>query len=418
MKIRALSVSELNKYIRRMITNDPILNHIILKGEVSNLKYHGSGHLYFSLKDKQSKINCVMFKDKTSELKFEVINGMSIIVKGYVSIFERDGQYQLYVNEIQPDGIGMLTLAFEQLKSKLEKEGIFDFDHKKSIPLFPKKIAVVTSPTGAAIRDILSVAQRRNPCVDMVLYPVLVQGERASMEIASAIEKINQNPGKIDLIILSRGGGSIEELWAFNEEIVARSIYHSKIPIISAVGHETDYTIADFAADIRAATPSAASELAVPRMSDIQATLEHLLNKMNLFISKVLRDKRDQMQTFNQNILHQCVSDRLKEEHQMLEILQKDIQNNIRVKLETCRGKMLSCISKLEAINPLSTIARGYAMVWGIDHNRPIDTVNKINVEDKINIMLTDGCLSCRVVGKTKEDKLLEQFRGFKVTKE
>ena len=270
MKLKALTVTELNKYIKKIINSDPILNNVLVKGEISNFKHHSSGHMYLTLKDESCKINCIIFREQALKLKFQASNGLKIIAKGYVSTFDRDGQYQIYINTMEPDGLGSLYLAYEQLKNKLYEEGLFDLGHKKKIPCFPLKIGVVTSPTGAAIRDIISVIKRRNKLVDVLVYPVLVQGENAASQIAAAIEQLNSPNWKVDTIIVGRGGGSIEELWAFNEEIVARSIYKSEIPVISAVGHETDFTIADLAADLRAPTPSAAAEIAVPSILEIE----------------------------------------------------------------------------------------------------------------------------------------------------
>ncbi|QZY56956.1 exodeoxyribonuclease VII large subunit [Crassaminicella profunda] len=417
MRIRSLTVSELNKYIKKILSSDPILNHIHLKGEISNFKAHGSGHFYFSLKDEKSKINCVMFKGNNQRIKFIPENGMKVLVKGYVSAYERDGQYQLYIEEMEPDGIGALYLAFEQLKIKLEKSGLFDSAKKQKIPFFPKKIAVVTSPTGAAIRDIISVIKRRNHYVDIVIYPVLVQGENAAGEISKAIDQINQNATSTDLIIIGRGGGSIEELWAFNEEVVAQSIFHSKIPIISAVGHETDYTISDFVADLRAPTPSSAAELAVPRILDIKYALQTYYNKMNASLSQGLKEKRNALVKVDETKLLSYLQNRINEERQTLDLVQKDLSNHAHMKLESYKARLVGSIAKLEAINPLSTILRGYAIVFDKDHNQIINTIEKVSQGDSINIMLTDGVASCIVTEKEKEEHLFEYISKFKTQK-
>ncbi|QXM06026.1 exodeoxyribonuclease VII large subunit [Crassaminicella indica] len=415
MRIRALTVSELNKYIKKVLSSDPILNHITLKGEISNFKAHGSGHFYLSLKDKHSKINCVMFKGNNVKLKFFPENGMQVIVKGYISTYERDGQYQMYIEEMEPDGIGALHLAFEQLKIKLKKEGLFDPDKKLPIPFFPKKIAVVTSPTGAAIRDIISVVTRRNNYVDILIYPVLVQGENAGLEIAKAIDEINKNFTDIDLIIIGRGGGSLEELWAFNENNVARSIYLSKIPIISAVGHETDYTIADFVADLRAPTPSAAAELAVPRILDIKYTLQTFYDKINFSLSQILKEKRNKLIQVDETKLQIHLQSKVDEKRQTIDILQKDLLNHMHMRLEKSKTRLISSITKLEAINPLSTITRGYSIVFDEKHQRTINSIEKINKGDCINIMLTDGIASCIVTKKEKEDYFFERISKFEI---
>lgn len=410
MRIRTLSVSDLNKYIKKLLTTDPILNNITLKGEISNLKMHSSGHVYFSMKDEKSKINCVMFKENSESLRFDVVDGMKVIAKGFVSIFERNGQYQMYVQEMEPDGIGALYLAFEQLKGKLEKEGLFDPSRKKTIPRFPQKIAVVTSPTGAAIRDIVSIIKRRNDYVDIVIYPVLVQGENASIEIAQAIEKINENPKNVDLIIIGRGGGSIEELWAFNEEIVARSIASSEVPIISAVGHETDYTISDFVADLRASTPSAAAELAALPIADVKNNLDNLYHRANTLLIHYLKEKRNQLAILNESKILTLVQDKLSEERQAVDMLQNSLLQNTYAMLEACKIRLISNISKLEALNPLATILRGYGVVFDQDINQIIKSVEDVNVGDYINIMLTNGILSCWVKERKKEDHIFEYF--------
>lgn len=418
MRIRALSVSELNKYIKKILNSDPILNNIVLKAEISNLKTHGSGHLYFSLKDEHSKINCVMFKVHNQKIRFGLVNGMKVIAKGYVSVYERDGQYQIYINEMEPDGIGAFYLAFEQLKLKLKNEGLFDVAHKKEIPFFPKKIAIVTSPTGAAIKDIISVIKRRNNYVDIFLFPVLVQGENASIQISEAINKINSQFKDMDLIIVGRGGGSIEELWTFNEEIVARSIAKSEIPIISAVGHESDYTICDFVADLRAPTPSAAAELAVPRTLDIKTLIDTFYNHMNTSVSNYLKEKRSQLAAFDNIKIFSLAQNKLHEERKTLDMLQKDLFNHSRLKLEATRTRMMENVSKLEAINPFATILRGYAIVLNDKEEKIIKSVEQANKGDYISIMLTDGKLSCIVEDKEKEDHLFECFYKSKTSKQ
>jgi exodeoxyribonuclease VII large subunit len=417
MRIKSLTVSELNKYIKKLLSSDPILNHIHLKGEISNFKAHGSGHFYLSLKDEKSKINCVMFKGNNQRIQFIPENGMKILVKGYVSSYERDGQYQLYIEEMEPDGIGALYLAFEQLKKKLEEMGLFDPAKKQKIPFLAKKIAVVTSPTGAAIRDIISVIKRRNPYVELTIYPVLVQGENAAPDISKAIDEINKHRKDLDLIIMGRGGGSIEELWAFNEEIVAQSIYSSKIPIISAVGHETDYTISDFVADLRAPTPSAAAELAVPRILDIEYTLNTYYDKMNDSLSQILKDKRNTLLKVDEIKLKSYLQNRINEERQTTDLLQKDLTNHCRIQLETSKGRLVRSIAKLEGINPLSTILRGYAIVFDKEHKKTISTIEKVKEGDNINIMLINGVVSCIVTKKEKEEHFLEYITKFKASK-
>jgi exodeoxyribonuclease VII large subunit len=417
MRIRTLTVSELNKYVKKLLNYDPILNNISVKGEISNLKFHGNGHVYFSLKDQQSKINCVLFKSYCQSIKFELHDGLHIIVKGYVSIFERDGQYQLYAENIEPEGIGALYLAFEQLKDKLEKEGLFDPSLKKNLPPFPKKIALITSLTGAAVQDILSVIQRRNHCIEIMIFPVLVQGENAAMQISEAIRRANCCFDDIDIIILARGGGSIEELWAFNEEIVARSIFDSRIPIISAIGHETDYTIADFVSDLRAPTPSAAAELAVPRIIDMKDKIEISYQRINELIVQKIRDKRNELKQWDESKLLSYMKDRLAQNAQWLDTLQKDLISNLKMKLQTCKGNLNENAAKLEALSPISTISRGYSVLFDLKNNDSIDSILKTKIGQPIKILLKDGFLFCTVDKKEKEDNLLERIEKFKTTR-
>jgi len=416
MRIRTLTVSELNKYVKKLLNCDPILNNISVKGEISNLKFHGNGHVYFSLKDQQSKINCVLFKSYCQSVKFELHDGLHIIVKGYVSIFERDGQYQLYVENIEPEGIGSLYLAFEQLKEKLEKEGLFDPSLKKPLPPFPKKIALITSPTGAAVQDILSVIQRRNHCVDITIFPVLVQGENAAAQISEAIRRANRCFDDIDIIILARGGGSIEELWAFNEEIVARSIFDSRIPIISAIGHETDYTIADFVSDLRAPTPSVAAELAVPRLINIKSKIEMSYRRINELIVQKVKDKRNELKQLDELKLLSYMKDKIAQNTQWLDSLQKDLISSLKMKLQTYKGNLNENAAKLEALSPISTISRGYSVLFDLEKNDSIDSILNVEIGQRVKILLKDGFLFCTVDKKEKEDNLLERIQTFKTT--
>ncbi|HHY90497.1 MAG TPA: exodeoxyribonuclease VII large subunit, partial [Clostridiales bacterium] len=374
------------------------------------------GHVYFSLKDQQSKINCVLFKSYCQSVKFELHDGLHIIVKGYVSIFERDGQYQLYVENIEPEGIGSLYLAFEQLKEKLEKEGLFDPSLKKPLPPFPKKIALITSPTGAAVQDILSVIQRRNHCVDITIFPVLVQGENAAAQISEAIRRANRCFDDIDIIILARGGGSIEELWAFNEEIVARSIFDSRIPIISAIGHETDYTIADFVSDLRAPTPSVAAELAVPRLIDIKSKIEMSYRRINELIVQKVKDKRNELKQLDELKLLSYMKDKIAQNTQWLDSLQKDLISSLKMKLQTYKGNLNENAAKLEALSPISTISRGYSVLFDLEKNDSIDSILNVEIGQRVKILLKDGFLFCTVDKKEKEDNLLERIQTFKTT--
>ncbi|MBB6216631.1 exodeoxyribonuclease VII large subunit [Anaerosolibacter carboniphilus] len=403
MKLRALSVSELNKYIKRIIGSDPILNNIHLKGEVSNFKIHSSGHAYFSLKDDKSKINCIMFRDDVSKVKYRITEGLNVIVKGYVSTYERDGLYQLYVHEIEPEGLGSLYLALQQLKEKLEEEGLFDRMYKKNIPSFPKKIAVITSLTGAAIRDILSIIQRRNPTIHVVIIPVTVQGEAAGAEISHAIGMVNHRDD-IDVIILGRGGGSIEELWAFNEEVVARSIFSSQIPIISAVGHETDYTISDLVADLRAPTPSAAAELAVPMYRDIKNHLDMYMQYMHISLNKFLKEKRSCLEKCDELQLERRLRNKLREEKQHLDITFSNLQIQSKRMIDKSRSALTGYGHKLDVLNPFATLRRGYSITLDHSNRKVITSIEKIKVGDDINIMLTNGEVLCKVTDVVREE--------------
>ncbi len=291
MEQRYLTVNALTKYIKRKFDADPHLQDCYVKGEISNFKQHSSGHMYFTLKDDKSRLTAVMFARENRHIKFEPENGMQVLIRGDLTVYEQTGQYQIYIKEMKPDGIGELFLAYEQLKEKLTKEGLFSQEYKKALPRYPNTVGIITSPTGAAIRDILTTIKRRYPIANIILLPALVQGDQAAPSIANAISQANDN-GNIDVLIVGRGGGSIEELWAFNEEIVARAIFSSKIPIISAVGHETDFTIADFVADLRAPTPTAAAELAVPHIDEL---IERILNRK----TRLLRSMKEKINTRN-----------------------------------------------------------------------------------------------------------------------
>lgn len=404
MQIKALSVSEVSQYIKRIITSDPILSHIHVKGEISNFKFHSSGHMYFTLKDQNSKINCVMFRSNCERLKFLPEEGMSIVCKGSISIYERDGQYQLYVNEMEPGGIGALYLAYQQLKEKLEKEGLFDIKYKKEIPYMPKKVAIITSPTGAAIKDIISIILRRFPIVELLVFPVLVQGEAAAASIVNAIEQCN-SLSDIDVAIVGRGGGSIEELWAFNEVNVAMAIFNSKIPIISAVGHETDYTIADFVADLRAPTPSAAAEFVVPNIIEVNNYLISIQKR--LFYSMKNRINRlDQRLSFIQN--NYCFKyplNNIYSRQKHIDDLANKLIKSIQAKKEINQRHLIFLGERLNGLSPLSILSRGYSIVRDKD-DKIINSVTQVRPDNVITIDLLDGELNCRVIDSKKEEKV------------
>ncbi len=393
MKLRALDISEANSYIKRILTNDPILYNLRVKGEISNFKVHSSGNVYLSLKDERSKLNCIIFRSNYDK-SLNLDNGVKIIASGYISVYERDGAYQLYINEVEIEGIGNLYIEFNKLKEKLKKEGLFDTKYKKEIPKMPRAIGIVTSPTGAVIRDIINVTKRRFPKVDIKLYPVNVQGERSAQDICEGIEFFNRMEN-VDTIIVGRGGGSLEELWSFNEEIVAREVFKSKIPIISAVGHETDFTICDFVSDMRAPTPSAAAEIATPDLSQIYYRLDNIRNRMNRSLNnQVILDNEKLVNTFdkiNNYMKNSVIRDKVIQLDQIYDKINFRIEQN----LETSKEKLSKKAALLHNLSPLATISRGYSIVE--KDGQVINSIEEVNINEKINITLKDGSLECNV---------------------
>jgi|LSQX01.2.fsa_nt_gb exodeoxyribonuclease VII large subunit len=396
-----LTVSELNRYIKEMFSQDLILSQLWIKGEISNFKHHYSGHMYFTLKDEKSLIKCVMFKSYTYSMKFTPENGMKIIARGYVSVFERDGQYQLYVEEMQPDGLGSLYIAFEQLKKKLQDEGLFDKNIKKKLPYLPKSIGVITSSTGAVIRDIINVTGRRFPNIAIKIFPVAVQGPQAAPMISRAIKTLNKLEC-VDLIILARGGGSLEELWPFNEETVARGIFKSKIPIISAVGHETDFTIADFVADVRAPTPSAAAEIAVPEKRVlIRKTIDLKLRLQNSLV-KSININRVRYERLEGSIVFKQPYNVINQERVRLDNLCRHMYNALFTRKEKTRMRMRFLIDKLDMLSPLNVLSRGYGIVKSKYTNTLVKSVEDIKIDDKVEITLKDGTIDAGVLSIIK----------------
>lgn len=391
MKLRALDISEANSYIKRILSNDPILYNLKVKGEISNLKIHNSGNVYLSLKDEFSKLNCVIFKDNYDK-NLELKNGSKIIASGYVSIYERDGLYQLYINSIEIEGLGNLYIEFNKLKEKLINEGLFDEKYKKSIPKIPKSIGVITSETGAVIRDIINIIKRRYPKVSIKLYPVNVQGIKSKFDICEGIRFFNQMQN-VDTIILGRGGGSIEELWSFNEEIVAREIFNSKIPIISAVGHETDFTICDFVSDMRAPTPSAAAEIATPSLDDMYFKLENIKSRMNKSLTKIIEMDEYKLKSIfekiNNNLELYTLKDKIIQLDNIYDKISFEIENNITTK----REHLIKSGSILHNLSPLSTIERGYSVVQ--KNGKLINSIKDLKLNESIDITLKDGNLEC-----------------------
>ena len=403
MNRKVFTVSHVNSYIKSLIDRDYVLSNIWVEGEISNFKRHSSGHIYFTLKDKDGAISCIMFRSSAASLLFNPQNGMNVVVKGSVSVYEKRGQYQIYVNQMDKKGIGALYEEYERLKEKLEREGLFLQEYKKAIPSFPKVVGIITSPTGAAIRDIIQVSKRRNPNIQLVVYPVLVQGEKAAADIAQAINAMNQW-GKADLLIVGRGGGSLEDLWAFNEEIVARAIFQSDIPVISAVGHETDFTISDFVADLRAPTPSAAAELAVPLLKDLNIRIVNSFKMINNIIEDKISLGRDKLYNINNSIPFKRPLNTIYEKQQYLDNLEKILDNRIKQILEKKKSSLVKEIQTLEALSPLNTLVRGYSITLNSKgHN--ISSITELKVDDSIHVKLKDGIIDATVTGIQKEEE-------------
>ena len=391
----AISVSKLNSYIKDKIADDEYLNNVLVKGEISNFKNHYTGHMYFTLKDENSLIKCIMFKSYAQRLNFMPKDGMKVFVLGGVSVFERDGVYQIYVKAMQEDGIGVLYKKYEELKQRLEQEGYFDETHKQKIPLMPKTIGVLTSQTGSVIRDIINVSTRRNPNVNIRLFPVPVQGEGAAEKIANGIKFMNDNK-LADVLILARGGGSLEDLWPFNEEIVAHAIYNSEIPIISAVGHETDFSISDFVSDLRAPTPSAAAELAVPDIYEIKQKINTYQNRLRLTLIKKVEIMKLRYQKCMSSRVFKEPLRNINDNYLKIDSYIKRLENVIKTKQKEEKTKYIELISKLDALSPLKTLTRGYSIVE--QNDKIIKSAKDLNAGDKINIRLIDGKLNAEIL--------------------
>lgn len=441
MTNKYLTVTALTKYIKRKLDMDPHLRDIWLKGEISNFKLHSRGHMYLTIKDDQARINAVMFAGNNRFLKFKPEDGMKVLIRGEISVFEATGQYQLYIQQMEPDGIGSLYLAFEQLKDKLRKQGYFDEQYKKQIPDTPEHIAVITSPTGAAVRDIISTIKRRYPVAQVTVLPVLVQGVNAATSITRALKKANEL-GLFDVIILGRGGGSIEELWSFNEEIVAEAIFHSKIPIISAVGHETDVTISDYVADLRAPTPTGAAELAVPSQFELIDRVSKMKQSLNSLIGMTLKYHRGKLEQMVNSYAFRYPEQLIRQKEQQLdknkERMERSFQhefnkktdrfNNYKTRLITQHPKrrfeqatkalnqlmkqnnqimtqyvekqsnqLTRQLDKLTLLNPLEIMKRGFAIPY-TSIGEIIRSTTQVNARDQISINLRDGILDCEVL--------------------
>lgn len=396
MEYNPISVTDLNKYIKDKFDDDEMLNNVLVKGEISNFKNHYTGHLYFTLKDEKSVIKCIMFKSYTTNLQFIPKDGMKVMVLGSVAVFERDGVYQIYAKAMKEDGLGSLYEKYEKLKIKLEQEGLFDVNHKKKIPYMPKVVGVITASTGAVIKDIINVGTRRNPNVNIRLYPVPVQGPTAAENIANGIEYMNRNK-LADVLIIGRGGGSIEDLWPFNEEIVARAIFESEIPIISAVGHETDFTISDFVSDLRAPTPSAAAELAIPNIKDIIENLESYNKKLKIALNRKLEILKIKYEKIMDKKAFTDPLKNINEKYMIIDMKVKSMQNKINFKYNKGKNDFVKVASKIDTLSPLKTLTRGYSITT-LENGNIVKSIEQLEKNDIINIKLTDGVVKGKII--------------------
>ena len=391
-----LSVSQLNRYIKMNFDADENLANIFISGEISNFTNHyRTGHLYFTLKDDSAAVRAVMFNFSAKRLKFMPEDGMKVIARGRVSVYEASGQYQLYVDDMQPDGVGALNLAYEQLKEKLQKEGLFSELHKKPLPPYPEKVGVITSPTGAAVRDIINVLGRRFPYAEIVFCPVLVQGEGAHLQLTDAVNFFNSERAA-DVIIIGRGGGSIEDLWEFNDEGLARAVYNSDIPVISAVGHETDFTICDFVADMRAPTPSAAAELAVPDANELQYALSALKNRMFLNVSSGIADRRSRLEYLTSNGALKSPDEMLSNRSQRLDTAFSKMLSSYENRIGGKKVEFISAATALSKLDPMSVLMRGFAFVSD-KSGKNVYSSQALAKGDKINVRFHDGSAVCEV---------------------
>lgn len=403
--MKVLEVSQVNKYLKEIISGDYLLSNLWIKGEISNFKHHGSGHMYFTLKDATSTLRCVMFRSQCYLLRFQPNDGMKVIIRGNISVYERDGQYQLYCEEMQPDGLGALYLAFEQLKEKLEKEGLFSLEHKRKLPFFPTRIGVITSRTGAVIKDIINVSTRRFPNIQIVLFPVSVQGDLAANEISHALKVLNKSNNGIDVIIIARGGGSLEELWTFNEETVARAVFESKIPVVSAVGHETDYTIADMVADLRAPTPSAAAELVVPEVRELKWKMESYYKRVSLAIQAKLSNARRQYENKANSLPFRQPFDKIHQLRMTLDVNGRYLHKNMVLRVRVQKEKLANIASRLNSLSPLSILSRGYCIVTRTNSQKVFKSVKQVCKNEQLDIKFIDGKIMCKVLDKQEGNK-------------
>ena len=390
-----MTVGELNSYIKSVFDTNRLLSSVTVRGEISNFVHHRSGHMYFSLKDEEGQIKAVMFRSSADNLKFKPESGMKVTAFGSVSVYQRDGAYQLYVSSMQPDGIGALYMAYEQLKKRLAEEGLFDIEHKKKLPPFPKRIGVITSPTGAAVRDIINITNRRYPIINIYLYPSLVQGERAEESLISALDYFDKSE-LVDLVIIGRGGGSIEDLWAFNGEWLARRIYAMQIPVISAVGHETDFTICDFVADLRAPTPSAAAELAVPDIRELMLRIDTVEGRCTALLKRSLENARSRLNSILSRKMLRDPQDSLFLSHkERLTTLEDELFSVMKNRFSEMKGALAINSGKLQALSPLAVLSRGYALAE--KNGKALTSTKNATENDEIAVRLKDGIMNARV---------------------
>ena len=404
-KTRIYSVWEITHYIKQKLDSDELLRDIYVKGELSNVSQPTSGHVYFTLKDEYAELRCVMFRDRNALLKFTLEDGMSVIVRGHISVYEKRGKYQLYVEELQESGIGELYRAFEQLKKKLKDEGMFDAAYKKPIPAIPRTIGIITSPTGAAIRDMINITRRRFPHVHILLAPVAVQGEEAAPQIVNAIKlmnRVNSELMKVDVLVVGRGGGSIEELWAFNEESVARAIFASEIPVISAVGHETDFTISDFVADRRAATPSEAAELVVPDKRQIEKNLSAFELQLRQNIYKMIEEQRRRLESIEKNVLFRTPTERINQYRQMVDELKRTLIAEVIHRVQLHKKELQALTGRLDALSPRAILERGYSIC--LKEQKVVRSVKDITTGDMLRVLFQDGEAISEVKDKKHEE--------------
>ena len=398
---KVYSVSQINTYIRNMFTQDFVLNRVSIRGEVSNCKYHTSGHIYFSLKDAQGVMACVMFASARKGLAFRLSDGQQVVADGAVSVYERDGKYQLYASRIRLDGAGILYERYLELKQELEEMGMFAPEYKKKIPAYVRRLGVVTAPTGAAIRDIINISKRRNPGIEIILYPAKVQGEGAAESVAAGIHALDQLG--VDVIIAGRGGGSIEDLWAFNEELVARAVFACETPVISAVGHETDTTIIDFVSDLRAPTPSAAAELAVIDVSGILSMLEKQKEQLQKSLEWKLQQYTMRLIQYESRLQSYCPQQKISEQRVKTDAIEAKLSWLLEQKLLARKHQMQLYIEKMKAVSPLDKLAGGYACVTDEQGGR-IYSVEQTKPEDKLQIYLSDGMIEANVIQNRRID--------------